>query len=262
MGGIWFVPEFYEHVVRREFAGRFSEEMHRPQPLYFYFPHLLHRFAPWSILLILLPALALRERRLKIRDALRAISPETFWLCAWSLGGLLVMSLIPSKRVDRIFPVVPPLCLLLAAQLASFQEREKSRRKAMAFCGIAVVLACLLVPGYAAQKIALGYREKRDALATFGQTVRTEAEAHVWQYGVVGGKDEAMLLYVRQTEFLDPDLAAVKWKAGFLDGLVVAEDELSGLLPRLAGATPSKIGMSQAADGSRRRYIFLLCSGL
>ena len=92
--------------------------------------------------------------------------------------------------------------------------------------------------------------------------MRTEAEAHVWQYGVVGGKDEAMLLYVRQTEFLDPDLAAVKWKAGFLDGLVVAEDELSGLLPRLAGATPSKIGMSQAADGSRRRYIFLLCSGL
>jgi hypothetical protein len=54
----------------------------------------------------------------------------------------------------------------------------------------------------------------------------------------------------------------VKWKAGFLDGLVVAEDELPGLLPRLPGATPSRIGMSDAADGSGRRYIFLLCSGL
>jgi len=85
---------------------------------------------------------------------------------------------------------------------------------------------------------------------------------NVWQFGVVGGKDEALLLYVRQTEFLDPDLAAVKWKAGFLDGLVVAQDELPDLLPRLKGATPSRIGMSEAADGSGGRYIFLLCSGL
>jgi 4-amino-4-deoxy-L-arabinose transferase-like glycosyltransferase len=262
MGGIWFVPEFYEHVVLREFAGRFSEEVHRPQPLYFYFPHLLHRFAPWSLLLILLPALGFREQRMKLRDSLRALSPETFWLCAWSLGGLLVMSLIPSKRVDRIFPVVPPLCLLLAAQLMSFQGMEKLRRKAMAFCAVAIVLACLLVSGYSAQKIAREYHEKRDALAAFGKAVRKEADAHVWQYGVVGGKDEAMLLYVRRTEFLDPDLAAAKWKAGFLDGVVVAEDELPDLLPRLAGATPSRIGMSEAAGGSRRRYIFLLCSGL
>jgi 4-amino-4-deoxy-L-arabinose transferase-like glycosyltransferase len=262
IGGIWFVPEFYEHVVLREFAGRFSEEVHRPQPLYFYFPHFLHRFAPWSLLLILLPVLALREQRTKLRDSLHAMSSETFWLCAWSLGGLLVMSLIPSKRVDRIFPVVPPLCLLLAAQLASFQRMEKLRRKAMTFCGVAVALVCLLVPGYSAQKIVLGYREKRDALAVFGKAVRNEAASHVWQCGVVGGKDEAMLLYVRQTEFLDPDLAAVKWKAGFLDGLVVAEDELPDLLPRLPGATPSRIGMSDAADGSGRRYIFLLCSGL
>jgi 4-amino-4-deoxy-L-arabinose transferase-like glycosyltransferase len=262
MGGIWFVPKFHGHVVLREFAGRFSAAMHQPKPLYFYFPHLVHRFAPWSILLILLPALALRGQKLRIRDSLRAMSPETFWLCAWSLGGLLVMSLIPSKRVDRIFPIVPPLCLLLAAQLASFQEKENLRRKAMAFCGIAVALVCLLVPGYSAQKIVLGYREKRDALAVFGKAVRNEAARHVWQYGVVGGKDEGMLLYVRQTEFLDPDLAAVKWQAGFLDGLVVAEDELPDLLPRLPGAAPSRIGMSDAADGSGRRYIFLLCSGL
>ena len=261
MGGIWFMPEFYEHVVLREFAGRFSEEVHRPQPLYFYFAHLLHRFAPWSLLLIFLPILALREQRTKLRDALRAMSPETLWLCAWSLGGLLVMSLIPSKRVDRIFPVVPPLCLLLAAQLASLQKMETLRRKAVALCAIAVALACLLLPGYSAQKIVLGYREKRDALAVFGKAVRNEAASHVWQYGVVGRKDEAMLLYVRQTEFLDPDLAAVKWKAGFLDGLVVAEDELPDLLPRLAGATPSPIGMSEAAEASGRRYIFLLCSG-
>jgi hypothetical protein len=54
-----------------------------------------------------------------LRVAAANISPETWWLICWSFGGLIVMSLIPSKRVDRIFPVIPPLCLLLAAQIGS-----------------------------------------------------------------------------------------------------------------------------------------------
>ena len=42
IGGIVRQPGFYDSVVIREFAGRFSETIHKPQPLYFYFPHLLH----------------------------------------------------------------------------------------------------------------------------------------------------------------------------------------------------------------------------
>ena len=30
--------------------GDLARPIHRPQPIYFYLPHLLHRFAPWSIL--------------------------------------------------------------------------------------------------------------------------------------------------------------------------------------------------------------------
>jgi 4-amino-4-deoxy-L-arabinose transferase-like glycosyltransferase len=261
-GGIFFVPEFTEHVVLREFAGRFGGAVHRAQPFYFYLPHLLHRFAPWSILLILLAILGVRQSRLRVRDALRAISPETFWLVVWSLGGLLVMSVVPSKRVDRVFPIVPPLCLLVAAQIAAMQKSEKLRGAAMACCTISIVLACLFASGYTARRIALGYREKRDAFADFGKAVRTEAATRHWQIAVVGRKDEGMLLYLRQTEFLDPELAAVKWKAGYLDGLVVAEDELRNLLPLLPGAAPSPIGMSEPAGSYRNRYIFLVCSGL
>ena len=261
-GGIFFVPEFTEHVVLREFAGRFGGAMHRAQPFYFYLPHLLHRFAPWSVLLILLPVLALKESRLKIRDSLRAMSSETFWLIAWSLGGLLVMSFIPSKRVDRIFPIVPPLCLLLAVQVAALQKRERLRRAAMVSCTSAIVLACLFTTGYAARRISIAHGEKRDAFATFGEAVRAEAAARHWQIAVVGRKDEGMLLYLRQTEFLDPDLAAVKWNAGYLDGLVVPEEELPNLLPHLPNAVPSPIGMSGAAGSYRNRYIFLVCSGL
>src|SRR5882724_8077130 len=119
IGGIQFVPGFYDQVVVREFIGRFGETMHRPQPVYFYLPHLFHKFAPWSVLIIALALLYLRSNRVGIRAAFKQISPDTFWLLCWSLGGLIVMSLIPSKRVDRIFPIIPPLCLLLAAQVAS-----------------------------------------------------------------------------------------------------------------------------------------------
>ncbi|HSP44812.1 MAG TPA: glycosyltransferase family 39 protein, partial [Chthoniobacterales bacterium] len=107
-GGVLFVPEFIEHVVLREFVGRFSHEVHRPQPFYFYLPHLLHLFAPWSFLLIGLAVVALKKSGAtlngRIRAALRGMSPETFWLVAWRVGGLLVLSFVPSKRIDRIFP--------------------------------------------------------------------------------------------------------------------------------------------------------------
>jgi 4-amino-4-deoxy-L-arabinose transferase-like glycosyltransferase len=260
IGGVFFVPEFSEHVVMREFAGRFSEAMHRSQPVYFYLPHLLHRFAPWSILLILLSLLGAKKQSLKIRDWLPAVSLETFWLVAWSLGGLLVMSFVPSKRIDRVFPIVPPLCLLISVQVAEFLKREKLRAITEKCCTIAIVIACLFTTGYAAERIILGYRQHSDAFATFGYAVRKESVAHGWSYEVVGGEDEGMLLYVRRTEFLEPDQAAAEWSSGKLDGLVVPDDELTDLLPRLPGAVPSKIGWSEPAGRYRKRYIFLVRS--
>jgi hypothetical protein len=69
-----------------------------------------------------------------------------------------------------------------------------------------------------------------------------------------------MALYVRRTEFLTPEQATAAWKSGKLDGLVVPDDELTDLLPRLPGAVPSKIGMSAPAGRYRKRYIFLVRS--
>src|SRR5205809_1966300 len=117
VGGILFQPGFFDEVVMREFVARFGETIHRPQPLYFYLPHLLHKFAPWSVLIIAIALVDLHWRRWRLRSAFREMSPETFWLLCWSVGGLIVMSMIPSKRVDRIFPIIPSLCLLLAAQI-------------------------------------------------------------------------------------------------------------------------------------------------
>jgi 4-amino-4-deoxy-L-arabinose transferase-like glycosyltransferase len=255
--GILFVPEFTEHVLLREFAGRFSDEVHRAQPFYFYLPHLLHRFAPWSLLLI---GLAIVGRR-KHDDGSteRRLSPETFWLVAWSLGGLIVMSFVPSKRIDRIFPIVPPLCLLLAAIVAACRERERMRTIIDRVCAAAIILSAVFMTGYTVRKIVLARHEERDAFPMFGRAVFTEVTQHHWRYGVIGGDDEGMLLYVRKTEFLEPEQAIVLWNGGKLDALVVPDDELDELLPRLRG-DPKTVLTSNPAGRYRKRYFLLVRS--
>src|SRR5215469_11117660 len=115
ISGIKFVPRFYEDVVIKEFLGRFSETVHRPQPVLYYLPHLLQKFAPWSVLILALGVLSFSRTRSGIRNLFSQTNPDILWLVCWSFGGFVVMSLVPSKRVDRIYPVIAPLCLLLAA---------------------------------------------------------------------------------------------------------------------------------------------------
>lgn len=253
-GGILFVPEFTEHVVLREFAGRFNEEVHRAQPIYFYLPHLLHRFAPWSLLLIGLGFVALKNKDGSTES--RPTKPETFWLLVWSLGGLVVMSFVPSKRIDRIFPIVPPLCLLLGAIVGRLRERIDLRTIVDRTCATAIILGALITSGYAAQKIAAAKREQRDAFAVFGRAVLKETASHGWHYAIVGGEEEGMLLYVRRTEFLEPEEAAKEWNAGKLDALVVPSDEIDGLLPQLQG-TPKKV-LTSGRGGRYAKHYFLL----
>ncbi len=214
--GIMKQPGFYESVVVREFAGRFSETIHKPQPLYFYLPHLLHKFAPWSVLII---ALGIAFWRGRERLVLR-MRPDTFWLVCWSAGGLILMSIIPSKRVDRIYPLIPPLCLLLGAQIASARAEEWSGRL-RAWLAPALIFACIFTGGYAAWKIGNGYHARSDALVRFSRQVRHETERNGWRYAVVGGREEGMLLYLRRDHFLSPDEALAQWGSGQLDALIV-----------------------------------------
>jgi 4-amino-4-deoxy-L-arabinose transferase-like glycosyltransferase len=268
--GILFVPEFTEHVLLREFAGRFSDEVHRKQPFYFYLPHLLHRFAPWSLLLIGLAIAAVKVgaasvprlfRRTPV-GALRPLphfSPETFWLLAWSLGGLIVMSFVPSKRIDRIFPIVPPLCLLLAAIIAACREKERMRTIIDRVCAAAIILSAVFMTGYTVRKIVLARHEQRDAFSMFGRAVVKEMTQHHWRYGVIGGEDEGILLYVRKTEFLEPEQAIVLWNGGKLDALVVPDDELDELVPRLRGDLKTVL-TSNPAGRYRKRYFLIVRS--
>ena len=283
IGGILFQHGFFDQVVMREFAARLGETIHRPQPLYFYLPHLLHKFAPWSVLMIAIAVVDLRSRKWRLGQVFREMSPETFWLLCWSVGGLIAMSLIPSKRVDRIFPVIPPLCLLLAAQIARHAPcshgpvgrlstridfdstghrpvattNEKTRDGIYVWSAIALVFAILFAGGYTIFKVASGYRNHVNALAVFGKNVRKEAEVHHWRYEVVSAKDEALLLYVQKTHFIDPDRAVAEWNRGNLDALVASTETASALMGELRDAGFSQLKSNEKKKEQGRGYVLI-----
>jgi hypothetical protein len=253
--GIYSVPEFFENVVIREFGGRF-EGTHRAQPLYFYLPYVLYKFAPWCLLLATF-AIAAAKLAPPGAKPWRNISAGTLWLICWSAGGIVVMSLIPSKRVDRIFPAVPPLCLLVAAQFAHLRMTARHRLAETAAVA-AVLIACVFTAAFSAAKIIPAYRDHRDAYALFGRKVRAEAVAHSLRYAVIGGEDEGILLYLRQPKFAQPPNAVYDWQGGAINGIVAPEDEIAGLMQRLPDAAVSPIGWSGAAGSHGTRYALLL----
>jgi 4-amino-4-deoxy-L-arabinose transferase-like glycosyltransferase len=252
IGGVVFQPRFFDEVVVREFAARFAETIHRPQPLYFYLPHLFHKFAPWSLLMVAIALVDLRPRNWRFTSAFREMPPETFWLLCWSIGGLIGMSLIPSKRVDRIFPVVPPLCLLLAAQLRS---RVVAPRRP--YLTIALIFAILFTCGYTTWKVVTGYRDHRDALAVFGRKVRHELETHRWRYEVISAKDEGLLLYLRKAHFMEPDRAIDEWNHGNIDALIASTEKATALMRQLRDAAFSRLKLEQVKDGWETGYVLI-----
>src|SRR5436190_374313 len=281
-GGIRFHPGFHKEVVMREFVGRFGETIHRPQPLLFYLPHLLHKFAPWSVLMVVIAFFGLRLRNWRLRSVFREMFPETFWLLCWSIGGLIVMSLIPSKRVDRIFPVIPPLCLLLAAQVTprnscshgpmdypsrSVGSAETGHRPVVTKDTLtpiyrwstgALLLAILFTGGYTGWKVITGYRDHRNALAIFGRNVRHEAEVRHWRYEIVSAKDEGLLLYLRKTHFIQPTVAVTEWDTESLDALVASKEKAAVLMRDLSDAALSQLQLNEREhDQQGRGYVLI-----
>lgn len=239
--GIRFIDGFYEDVIVNEFGARFHEGIHRSQPLLFYIPHLLQKFAPWSLLIIGLLVVALRKTKAATGKWLGNLSPEMFWLITWALGGIVVMSLIPSKRVDRIFPAIPPLCLLLAAQIKVVMADNVIRVRRIA--AFAITFAAIFTGAYAAMRVADGYRNHRDALAKFGGEVRRIATAEHLRYEILPGRDESLLLYLQRPRFYTRITEPTAAPPG-LDALVVPLDEE----PWRSGKFPYRVTVEKKSE--------------
>jgi 4-amino-4-deoxy-L-arabinose transferase-like glycosyltransferase len=239
--GIRFIDGFYEDVILNEFGARFHEGIHRSQPLLFYIPHLLQKFAPWSLLILGLLVVALRKTKAATGKWLGNLSPEMFWLITWALGGIVVMSLIPSKRVDRIFPAIPPLCLLLAAQIKVFMADNVIRARRIA--AFAIIFAAIFTGAYAAMRVAGGYRNHRDALVKFGGEVRRIATAEHLRYEILPGRDESLLLYLQRPRFYTRITEPTAAPPG-LDALVVPLDEE----PWRSGKFPYRVTVEKKSE--------------
>jgi 4-amino-4-deoxy-L-arabinose transferase-like glycosyltransferase len=237
--GIKFVPRFYEDVVMKEFLGRFSQTVHRPQPVLYYLPHLLQKFAPWSVLILALGVLSFPRTGSGIRNLFRQANPDILWLVCWSFGGFVVMSLVPSKRVDRIYPVVPPLCLLLAAQVACSLRTKQTGERVLQWSAAALLFSILFTGSYVTGKVLSDYRDNANHLEVFSRAVNEQAVAHHWRYEIIAGGaagSEGMLLYLQKPYFIRPDQAVQKWNREALDALVVPKNKISELMPELQNA--------------------------
>ncbi|MGB8168954.1 MAG: glycosyltransferase family 39 protein [Chthoniobacteraceae bacterium] len=218
--GLWMSRDFYEQVVLKEFLGRFDMRdapVHKHQPLWFYVPHLLHKWAPWSVALLALAG----DRR--TRAHWRG-NPALLWLACWTFGGLVFMSLVPSKRVDRIFPIIPPLCLLVAA-LAEQWFCAPDRRRARLMIAL-VLVSGVVCTGYAISTAALAFREDRRGLVRFGYGARKLASARPERLAVVDSDDEGLLLYTGKTKFTKIEAALRGWQSGALDWLIIGKKDL------------------------------------
>ena len=237
--GIKFVPGFYEQVVMKEFLGRFSQTVHRPEPVLFYLPHLLHKFAPWSVLILVTRCVVLPPNALGNSQSIPPDRARYLVAGLLELGWFVVMSLVPSKRVDRIYPVVPPLCLLLAAQIAGGFRIKQTDERVLQWSAAALLFSIVFTGGYTAAKVLSDYRDHADHLEVFSRAVNEQAVAHHWRYEVISGRGggyEGMLLYLQKPRFLKPDEAVQEWNGGALDALVVPKDRISELMRKLQNA--------------------------
>ena len=280
--GMVTVPGFYQQVVLREFLGRFTvgeAAVHHNQPVYFYFGHLMWRWAPWSVLLLAVRVRAHNAWWNLWRD------PGHLWLVCWAAGGLVLLSLVPSKRVDRIFPVIPPLCLLTVAALRRAEETGSDPQAAAeggmlpssvpppvsgaiapspppawprAWSHLALRLGILLGVGGAVFGAGQAYWKRENTLARFGARVRETAAGK--PFGLVAAQpkasDETLLVYLRQLEFLTPVQALQSWTTNRTDALVLSQPTLDVAAGLLGPAVPlDHPAASIPARGDQPAYI-------
>ncbi len=234
IAGLLGEPSFYQDVVQRELLSRFQDGTRsdeRPQPFWFYFPHLIHKLAPWSLLVA--GAFALSK---SLRGALRQ-RPELLWCLLWVAGGLLVMTIIPAKRVDRIYPIVPPLALLAVEIVAVLYSQRRMR----VVVGASVVLAAAFSGGYFLGLVPLSFAERSGELVKFAHEVDRVRHAHPEvPLHLVRSRDEGLLIYLRTPRFLSTSEFERTWESGEQGLFLVSDrmqeryaDQLDGIAPIL-----------------------------
>lgn len=226
--GAWVVygcrtmPGFYEQVVVKEFAGRFTvgeTAVHHNMPPGTYALGLLARTLPWTALLV---AMFLVK---PVRAAFRRDAVLT-WLVCWALGGLIFMECVPSKRFDRILPVLPPLCLLLVAAARHLPHFKLGKEPIGRLTILVSLLAVPIAAGYSIWKTVESFRDDNRVLVNFGQKTREAVGRQRDRLLVAEAKDEGLFMYAGAQQFTRLKDALGAWRFQRIDWLVVGADDL------------------------------------
>jgi 4-amino-4-deoxy-L-arabinose transferase-like glycosyltransferase len=209
MAVVWAVarnPAFYDQIVVGEIYSVFGAgggEGGRSQHLFYYVVHLLQKWAPWSLVLMLYAFLDRRRLRQYWRD------PGFVWLICWVAGGLLVMSLVPQKRVDRIYPVIAPLCMLLTYLIVSSDRIIVMRMPVKRFVGGLVVLGVLGWTLYTGVEVWNDYRRGANALKQFSRELAQRYDAR--HIEVVAPCAEGFVCDLEKARPLSEKEALLRW---------------------------------------------------
>lgn len=143
---LWFTlavssePRLFDQLVYAETLDRFSSESSKSKEhrhFLYYVPHFLGRMAPVSFFFIGSLFVMRRAKRAE------AIAPAI----AWVFAVLLVLSLVPSKRADRLFPLLPAACIAAGWALdRDLATPRSATRRAFAFSAIAIGCAGVAIP--------------------------------------------------------------------------------------------------------------------
>jgi len=243
--------EFYNRVVVEELLSRFHSsgiEGEKSQPFWFYLPHLIHKFIPWSILLIILT-----WRFKDVRRAMRE-NPADLWLVCWALGGLLFMTILPSKRIDRIYPVLPPLALLTVVMIA---RAGPALRETRLWAGGTLVAALLWTCGYFGGLLVTSYLQPDNILEKFARQSVELAEARgVGPVEIIRANDEGMAIYLGRERFLPSSVAIDEWKAGNLNAVIATPKMRKKLEAEFGPMTPA-LELNPERKNEKTYFLFL-----
>jgi len=128
----------FDQLVFAETLDRFaahSSKSKENRHILYYIPHFLVRMAPASLFAVIaLPALW-RQRKAPTP----AVAPH--FAAWWLVTTFVFLSLIPSKRADRLFPLFPAACILAGWVIDRFATEQRVRGTTTVL-GVAAIVFC------------------------------------------------------------------------------------------------------------------------
>jgi hypothetical protein len=141
--------DFFNIAIQNDIIDRImTENERRKQSFYFYLMHMITTLMPWFLIFLVFMFSGKRWKKM-------SGNPMLVGLLCWSLGSLLIMSLIPSKRMDRMIAAWPAFAILIGVFFSGDTESAGNRLSRFLFLffgwtgavGSVIVFSSILLKG-------------------------------------------------------------------------------------------------------------------